>query len=234
MKNFEQQEEEVLQKESGIFTASLQRRSFLQYAGAGAAGIALIAAGCKKDNQSSDNGVNLGSGDVGILNYAYALEQLEAAFYDAVVKTPYANIPANELALLTDIRDHELAHREFFKKALGTGAIPGLEVNFSAINFADRTSVLATAKAFEDLGVSAYNGAGKLIKSPDYLVLAGKIVSVEARHAALIRDLITNGTFADSTVIDANGLDVARTPGAVLAIAQGFVKTKINGSNLPS
>ncbi|MCX2486506.1 ferritin-like domain-containing protein [Pedobacter sp. MR2016-24] len=234
MKNFQQEEQEVLQKESGIFTASLQRRSFLQYAGAGAAGIALIAAGCKKDNQSSDDGVNLGSGDIGILNYAYALEQLEAAFYAAVIQTPYANIPANELALLTDIRDHELAHREFFKKALGTNAIPGLEVNFSGINFTQRDSVLATAKAFEDLGVAAYNGAGRLIKSADYLVLAGKIVSVEARHAALIRDLISNGTFADSTVIDANGLDLAYTPSKVLSMAQAFVKTKINGSNLPS
>jgi len=235
MKNFQKEEQEVLHKESGIFTAPLQRRSFLQYAGAGAAGIALIAAGCKKDDDNNNNaGVNLGSGDIGILNYAYALEQLEAAFYDAVVKSPYASIPANELALLTDIRDHELAHREFFKAALGTAAIPSLEVDFSSINFSVRANVLATAKVFEDLGVSAYNGAGKLIESPDYLVLAGKIVSVEARHAALIRDLIENGSFANSEVIDSNGLDKARTPSEVLTMAQSFIKTSINASNLPS
>jgi len=237
MKNFQQEDQEVLHKESGILTARLQRRSFLQYAGAGAAGVALLAAGCKKDDGSEGlrlGGVNLGSGDVGILNYAYALEQLEAAFYDAVVKTPYASISATELSLLTDIRDHELAHREFFKKALGANAIIGLEVNFKSINFADRTSVLATAKAFEDLGVSAYNGAGKLIKSADYLVLAGKIVSVEARHAALIRDLIENGTFANAEVVDSNGLDKARTPKEVLTIAQSFITTVINASNLPS
>lgn len=234
MKNFQQEEQEVLHKESGIFGASLHRRSFLQYAGAGAAGIALVAAGCKKDNETSGTGVNLGSGDIGILNYAYALEQLEAAFYDAVIKTPYSNMPANELSLLTDIRDHELAHREFFKKALGTSAIPGLEVDFTSINFSSRQNVLATAKVFEDLGVSAYNGAGKLIKSADYLLLAGKIVSVEARHAALIRDLIENGTFANMEVIDANGLDKARTPAEVLSMAQSFLKTSINASNLPS
>lgn len=233
MKNFQQEEQELLHKESGILTASLKRRSFLQYAGAGAAGIALIAAGCKKDhNNNPSTGVDLGSGDIGILNYAYALEQLEGAFYDAVVKTPYANISATELALLTDIRDHELAHREFFKKALSTSAIQALEVNFSSINFNDRTSVLATAKAFEDLGVSAYNGAGKLIKSADYLVTAGKIVSVEARHAALIRDLIDNGSFSSN--VDVNGLDQARAPKDVLAIAQAFIKTTINGNNLPS
>jgi hypothetical protein len=70
--------------------------------------------------------------------------------------------------------------------------------------------------------------------NPDYLVLAGKIVSVEARHAAYIRDLISNGSFADSTAIDANGLDLARTPGEVLTLAASFVKTKINASNLPT
>lgn len=228
------EEQAVLHRESGIFTGSLPRRSFLQYAGAGAAGVALLAAGCKKDKDTNGSGVNLGSGDIGILNYAYALEQLEAAFYTAVVQNPYTNMPANELALLTDIRDHELAHREFFKKALGNAAIPGLDVDFSSITFSSRENVLATAKVFEDLGVSAYNGAGKLIKSAEYLLLAGKIVSVEARHAALIRDLISNGSFADSSVIDANGLDVARTPAQVLAMAQSFVKTSINGSNLPS
>jgi len=63
-------------------SARLDRCSFLQFAGAGAAGIALLAAGCKKDESMmmDSTGVNLGSGDVGILNYAYALEQLEAAF----------------------------------------------------------------------------------------------------------------------------------------------------------
>lgn len=34
--------------------------------------------------------VDLGEGDVGILNFAYALEQLEAAFYTQVTKTPYS------------------------------------------------------------------------------------------------------------------------------------------------
>lgn len=234
MKNLQEEEQVMLQNESGIFTAPLQRRSFLQYAGAGAAGIALVAAGCKKDKDYVGSGVNLGSGDIGILNYAYALEQLEAAFYTAVVQSQYEMITANELALLTDIRDHELAHREFFKKALGTAAIPALEVDFTSINFRSRIDVLGTAKVFEDLGVAAYNGAGKLIKSADYLLLAGKIVSVEARHAALIRDLISNGTFADSTVVDANGLDVAFPPAKVLGMAQSFLKTSIIGTNLPS
>ena len=210
----------------------VSRRRFLGYAGVSSALVATAAASCKK--KTTDSGQDLGSGDIGILNYAYALEQLEAAFYVKVVMSPYTGITAQENSYLTDVRDHEVAHREFFKAALGTSAIPALAVNFSSIDFTSRASVLATAKAFEDLGVSAYNGAGRLLVSPDYLALAGKIVSVEARHAALIRDLLSDGSFADSEVIDTNGLDVLRRPADVLAIAGTYITTKINASNLPT
>ncbi|MDP4285748.1 MAG: ferritin-like domain-containing protein [Bacteroidota bacterium] len=211
------------------------RRNFLGIMGAGTA-LIFGAAACKKTSDviSNNGGVNLGSGDAGILNYAYALEQLEAAFYTQVIMSPYSGISSQEMSYLTDVRDHEIAHREFFKAALGTGAIQDLEVNFSSIDFTSRTSVLGTAKAFEDLGVTAYNGAGQLITNPDYLTLAGKIVSVEARHAALIRDLITPGTFADMTALDANGMDMARTPSEVLSIAGPYIKTKLNANNLPT
>ncbi|MEO8583582.1 MAG: ferritin-like domain-containing protein [Flavitalea sp.] len=217
--------------------AQLSRRRFLGYASA-ATGLIAVASSCKKEatssNPSSLDGVDLGSGDPGILNYAYALEQLEAAFYTQVIMTQYSGISATETALLTDIRDHEISHREFFKNALKDAAIQDLEVDFSTIDFSSRDSVLATAKAFEDLGVTAYNGAGRLIVSADYLVIAGKIVSVEARHAALIRELIMKGTFADDTALDADGLDGARKPSEVLAIAGTYLKTKINADNLPT
>lgn len=216
----------------------LHRRKFLLYSST-AATAAIVGVACKKDDKMpSNDGVNLGSGDTGILNYAYALEQLEAAFYVQVMMTPFSGMTAMETEYLRDIRDHEVAHREFFKNALGSNKIQDLEVNFSSINFSSRDSVLGTAKAFEDLGVSAYNGAGKLLTSADFLTLAGKIVSVEARHAAVIRELITPSTgtaFAGSDVVSTDkGLDLARTPAEVLSIASAFLKTKINASNLPT
>lgn len=218
-------------------SSSFSRRNFLGYLGAGSALLATasIVSSCKDEDVPSNGGLNLGSGDVGVLNYAYALEQLEAAFYAKVIMSLYSSASMDERLFLTDIRDHEVAHRNFFKAAItAAGATPlqDLVVDFSSIDFGNRTSVLTTAKAFEDLGVLAYNGAGKLITNPAYLTIAGQIVSVEARHAAAIADLISNGTFADTT--DANGLDMAKKPSEVLAIASTYVKTKLDASNLPT
>lgn len=216
----------------------IKRGTFLKYLGASAAFTALTLAGCKKSDDPTPGSVTFTSDDFGVLNYAYALEQLEAAFYIQVVATPYSGIPATELTLLTSIRDHEKLHRDFFKNAItalkGT-PIMDLTPDFSSIDFTSRASVLGAAKAFEDLGVSAYNGAGHGIKTADYLVLAGKIVSVEARHAAAIRDLMNpnSADFAGDDVVDAtSGLDGAKNPVAVLAIAQKYVKNKFDSSGL--
>jgi trehalose-6-phosphatase len=93
---------------------------------------------------------------------------------------------------------------------------------------------LATAKTFEDLGVAAYNGAGKLFQSPDLLLIAGKIVSVEGRHAAAIRSVLDDDpqSFAGDDIIDENGLDRAFEPGMVLEAASPFIVNKINANQL--
>jgi len=86
---------------------------------------------------------------------------------------------------------------------------------------------LSYAKAFEDLGVAAYNGAGYLIKSADYLTLAGKIVSVEARHAALIRLLLGIAIEEDTIVnVSGSGLELSQTPQKVLDQANQFISGK--------
>lgn len=192
------------------------------------------------DDNGDDNGmVELGSGDVGILNYAYTLEQLEAAFYIAVLDSTYGGISSEEGQILEDLRNHEVAHRDWLKAAISSVApddiIPELTPNFDSIDFSDRASVLATAQALEDTGVSAYNGAGQLIENPDFLLQAGKIVSVEARHASAIRSIIgdSNTAFAGDDIIDGNELEMTRTPSEVLDIAQGFFVEQLNGSNLP-
>ncbi len=238
-KHFASSMTETLPQEQPSAPTNYSRRRFLGLAGA-IAGAGLLATGvtsCKKEED--DPGVDLGSGDFGVLNFAYALEQLEAEFYTRVVANFYFNAGTSDFSdlertFLTEIRDHEIAHREFLKNALGPAAIPQIEFDFSSVDFQKRTSVLSTARIFEDLGVSAYNGAGQLLSSEAYLTLAGKIVSVEARHAAAVRDLIANGSFADATVVGGDGLDVVRSPAQVLAIAAPFFKRPINGKNLPT
>lgn len=98
----------------------LIRRNFLVFSGISAVGIAAGLQGCSDyDNNLNPVGaVDVGSGDVGVLNYAYALEQLEAAFYIKVLESKYSGMAKEEEDVLQDIRDHEIAHRDFFKAAI--------------------------------------------------------------------------------------------------------------------
>lgn len=213
------------------FTPS--RRHILKWTGV-AATLAVAGSVLPNFGISSALAADLGSGDIGVLNYAYALEQLEAAFYSQVVKTPYSGMTSHERRVLSSIRDHEIAHRQFLKKALGKHAIPSLEVDFSAIDFTSKKSVLGTADVFENLGVAAYNGAGQLIKNVAYLAAAGSIVSVEARHTAAIQELIggASANAAGAGHVDASGLDAALSPGEVLPKAAPFIKTPVTANSL--
>jgi len=219
------------ESESGPLTrageGSLERRSFLARGLLGAAALALpgalsgcvIAAAGRPKLDFHD--------DFGVLNYAYALETLESKFYERVIASPPSDLKAGELQVLTDIGAHEIQHRRFFKRALGILRVEIPQINLSSIDFTSRATVLAAAKSFEDTGVGAYNGVGRRVKLAEFLSIAGKIVSVEARHAAAIRDLIDPMTrsFAGNDVVDARGFDLALSPGDVLERVQPFFKT---------
>ncbi|MHA7863070.1 ferritin-like domain-containing protein [Flagellimonas marinaquae] len=231
------------------------RRQFIKLGGMGVVGASLLVA-CSND----DNGMammpdpdpdpnpdifDLGQGDLGVLNYAYALEQLEADFYTKVVNSFYGNITDEERQVLTDLYYHEVNHRDFFKTAITAAVdgntdlvLPTLEFDYGDLDFGNREQVLTTASVLEDTGVAAYNGAGRLISDPSYLLLAGKIVSVEARHASAIRTLLNPGSadFAgDDYVTTDNGLAAALDPSAILAAVgdTGFITTPFTANNLP-
>jgi rubrerythrin len=237
--------------------ALANRRNFLKISGLTLAGTGLLLAGCNNDDDNNNSTPNssqlpgvrngkfdLGGGDFGVLTYAYALEQLESDFYTKVVNN-YGSFSDEAKAILQDIWKHEVVHREFFRTALTvnlpdhtTQLLPDLTFDYGTLNFTNQDAVLATAMALEDTGVSAYNGAGKIFTNATFLGLAGKIVSVEARHASAIRNLIQPGTayFAGNDQVDATtGLDKANDPSVVIGAVGdlGFITTPFTAQYLP-
>jgi len=133
------------------------------------------------------------------LNFALTLEYLESNFYIKAVASGI--IPSGDATTaLTTIRDHENEHVNFLSTAIT--AAGGTPVSFTADQFdftaggafADVFSnyglLLAVAQTFEDTGVRAYKGqAPNLISNNTYLTAALQIHSVEARHAAHLREM---------------------------------------------
>ncbi len=138
-----------------------------------------------------------------VFQYALTLEYLEAEFYTRGVAAA-GLIPAGaSLAALTVVRDHENQHVAFLRTALqGLGITPVAKptFDFSAGNgsgtgpfatvFTNYDIFLAVAQVFEDTGVRAYKGqAPNLLRQGALLTAALNIHSVEARHAAKIRQM---------------------------------------------
>jgi hypothetical protein len=221
--------------QDNIPNANMARRSFLRYAGVGAASVGLLtAAACHKDHriQTIPNGIDIGvKGDMAILNYLYMLEQFGAAFYTQLIQSPYTDITADETAIFTSIRDHEIVHREFLKTIVGINTIPALVVDFSTIDFTSKPQVFAAAKAFKDLAVRAYSYSGYAVTTDTNVTLIAKIASVEARHSALIGNMITFGSFASNDEVDGNGLNKTSIIPEVLSSVNAYLKTKVSAVN---
>lgn len=141
-------------------------------------------------------------GDVNaVLNFALTLEYLEAEFYTNIVGSAGYNTASTVAkAALTKIRDDENKHVAFLRTVLGAAAVPKPTFDFTAGNgsgtgpfagyLASLTVQLAMAQTFEDTGVRAYKGQAPNIQTNRTVLTAAlNIHSVEARHAAYIRNL---------------------------------------------
>lgn len=128
--------------------------------------------------------------DVDILQFALTLEHLEAAMYREMLA---ANVlTGKELQYFQSFGEHEAAHVDGLTQALqALGVEPAMPLaDYAFPAFTSRTTILNFAKTAEDLGVGAYQGAAAGIDNKDYLAVAGSIVQVEARHAAIVNLLL--------------------------------------------
>jgi hypothetical protein len=110
--------------------------------------------------------------------------------------------------MMAEVAGDERSHVQFLRRAIsGTplvqssrpaidldasfraaGDAAGLGSNFDP--FADEDSFLLGAFLFEDVGVTAYNGAVKLLSQDNLLEAAAGILAAEAYHAGMIRTLL--------------------------------------------
>ena len=152
--------------------------------------------------------------DAEILQFALLLEYLEAEFYTQASRGGALRGEARTFSRV--VGGHERAHVAFLKKALGSAANPKPTFDFKGTT-ENQAMFLATARVLEDTGVAAYNGQGPRLTKPT-LAAAASIVSVEARHAAWVRDILRQNPAPVA-------FDVARTKGQIEAAvgATGFI-----------
>lgn len=209
--------------------------------------------------------------DVDILNFALNLEYLEAEFYyvattgrriaDAGIGTSGtgragATTGGARVALddrtgtvAQQITIDELVHVSFLRSALGSAAIAKPAINLEAlgIGFRNQNEFLTLARAFEDVGVTAYGGAATSISSKAILEAAARIALTEAQHAGVLRLLVSDNRVVVGALdeldilplmspggrqfnVDGNGLSIIRTPAQVLKIAGPFFPSGVNGN----
>jgi len=194
----------------------MSRRSLLTKFGAAGVGVAATAllAGCGGSSSGGGGGVS----QTDVLNFALNLEYLEAQFYSYAVHgvglgvgdvggtlptiTPVAQVTLTgaELAIFTEIASDELAHVRDLRSALGNNAVPcpNLDLAFAG-NTTSVQALITIAKAFEDVGVTAYAGASTLLSGQN-LQYAADILAVEAFHSANLRLLIAQNSYPTSVV----------------------------------
>jgi Ferritin-like domain len=149
---------------------------------AGAAAVALALAGAGRARAAS----GLAPSDVSILNYALTLEYLQASFYTEAERIGALSGKTADAARVVGAT--ERAHVTAFLKLLGSQAVSRPTFDFQGVT-EQQSSFLKTAVAFEDLAVAAYKEQAPKLQSRPVLAAAVGIHSVEARHAAWMREL---------------------------------------------
>ena len=257
-----------------VAAAPSRRRLLSKLAFAGAA----IAAGSKMNLAKGQTAA--APTDADILNFALNLEYLESEFYTvattgmniaqlgigidgsgtAGATTGGSLVNFTNSMFLTgtiamQIAADERAHVTLIRGALtaaGAQPIAKPAINLAAlgIGYASVAEFLTLARAFEDVGVTAYAGAAPLIADKGILGYAARIAQAEAEHAANIRvqvaglgiptmaldalDILPPPSGSDYFSLTSMGLTQTRTPGQVLYIVFGNQPNATSGGFFPN
>ncbi|MBA3842951.1 MAG: ferritin-like domain-containing protein [Actinobacteria bacterium] len=212
----------ALEETAELASSALTRGGLLKRAGAGAAVVAGGSAFAGLMPAIAKAG-RLPDGDVAILNFALTLEYLEAAFYNEA-KTSGA-LKGETLRFAHVVSQHEASHVAFLQQVLGTRAGPKPLFDFKGTT-KDQAKFQATADVLENTGVHAYLGQVPNIKTPAVLVGAGRILPVEARHAAWMRDIRFHGGTSSPTTPAPGAFEDGFSKDKILAAvtATGFIR----------
>jgi hypothetical protein len=150
--------------------------------------------------------------DIAILKYALTLEYLEAAFYKEAVAG--GKLSGKALAFARVVAQNEAAHVTGLKRALGSSAQKSPKFNFRGTT-KNQAKFLQTAYTLENLGVRAYLGQAGRIKTPAILGTAASILTVEARHAGAVGELL------GKSISPAGAYDAGASMATVLRAVKG-------------
>jgi rubrerythrin len=159
---------------------SASRSHFLRLTAAGIGTVLFAGA------RSARAAGGLPASDVSILNYALVLEYLQASFYTEAERIGALAGKTAQAARIVGAT--ERAHVRAFRNLLGSHAVKRPAFDFQGVT-EQQQEFLRTAVAFEDLAVAAYKGQAPRLRSRSVLAAAVGIHSVEARHAAWMRQL---------------------------------------------
>jgi hypothetical protein len=223
---------------------ALSRREFVARLALGGGAFAvpsLLAAACTNDVTDPTKSATLDlSTDAGVLNYFYAISQLQADFWARVNLNRFPGITTAESTAFIFIASHATSQRNWLQVYQTAGRVSDvLTFGFgSAVDFANRASTMTAALAIEDSATQAYAGAVKYLQNPENIVLASKLASVAARHSATLRDFNdiaaggnTRTSFAGDDVVSPTGLEAAQNPTEVIATLSRFFLTTLSVSN---
>lgn len=219
-----------------------RRRDFLKVAAIGGMGLVLptVITACNDDplDPTKEATINF-SNDVGALNLAYAIVQMQADFYARITSNRFVGYTSNDSTIIGNVSTSKTNVRTALQQSITAGRITDAVLfNFSTIDFSSRTSVMNTLRTVEDSGVQAVVGALSKVKDPAIAAFLGGCASVLARGAAAIRDVIDadaiqfggsnfRDSFADVVVSSTDVVEKTITPTEWLAIYKPFYLTEI-------